>query len=92
MGVLAAKIGDIANTLWQSSPRFTDAERVVFELVDQIAVDVSDEVWERLRANWDHGQLLEITAVITTFIMIGRVGDALGVPDPVLFTKELAAV
>jgi len=95
MGVPADRIGDIANSLWRTSPHFSEAEKLVFELVDQIAVDandVSDALWEQLRAHWDHGQLLEITAVITTFIMIGRVGDTLGVSDPVLFTKVVEAV
>lgn len=88
LGVSVDKIGDVANSLWRSSPHYSEAEKVVFELVDQIAVDandVSDELWQKLKAHWDSGQLLEINAVITTFIMIGRVGDALGVADPVLF-------
>ena len=93
LGVSEEKIGDVANSLWRTSPHFTEAERVVFELIEQIGVDandVSDALWDRLRAHWAHGQLLEITAVITTFIMIGRVGDALGVSDPVLFSKAVA--
>lgn len=92
LGVSAEKIGDTANSLWRTSPHYTEAERLVFELVEQIARDandVGDALWEPLRAHWDHGQLLEITAVITTFIMIGRVGDTLGVSDPVLFSKPV---
>ncbi len=94
LGVPDEKMGDLANSLWRTSPRFTDRERVVFEFVEQVARDandVSDELWQRLRSHWDAGQLLEINAVITTFIMIGRVGDALGVADPVLFTKPVKA-
>ncbi len=94
LGVPDEKTGDLANSLWRTSPRFTDRERVVFEFVEQVARDandVSDELWQRLRSHWDAGQLLEINAVITTFIMIGRVGDALGVADPVLFTKPVKA-
>ncbi len=56
--------------------------------MDANAVDA--ELWTRLRASWDEGQLIELTPVITTFIMIGRVGDSLGVSDPVLFTKAVA--
>ncbi|MDH3649703.1 MAG: carboxymuconolactone decarboxylase family protein [Saprospiraceae bacterium] len=92
LGVSTDKIGDISNSIWKSSAHFSPAEKVVFELVEQIGLDandVSDDLWERLRANWDNGQLLEINAVITTFIMIGRVGDTLGVSDPILFTKAL---
>lgn len=88
VGVPAEKIGDLANSLWRTSPHFTEAERVLLEFVEQVARDandVSDELWDRLRSHWDSGQLLEANAVITTFIMVGRVGDALGVSDPVLF-------
>lgn len=87
------KVGDIAHSLWRTSPHFTDAERVVLELVDQIDVDandVSDELWGRLRAHYDAGQLIELTAVITTFIMIGRVGDSLGIAEPVMFSRAVA--
>jgi alkylhydroperoxidase family enzyme len=82
------RIGDLANSLWQTSDHFEEAERAVFELVTQVGEDanaVPDELWDRLRAHWDHGQLLELCAVITTFIMIGRLGDSLGVSDPHLF-------
>ncbi len=90
LGVSSEKIGDISNSTWKTSPHFNEGEKTVFELVEQIAEDannVGDDLWERLRSNWDHGQLLEINAIITTFLMIGRVGDSLGVSDPVLFTK-----
>ncbi len=86
------KVGDVANSLWQLSPHFNDAEKAVFELVEQIGIDandVSDEIWERLRTHWKADQLIELTAVITTFVMIGRLGDSLGVAEPVLFTKPV---
>ncbi len=94
LGNSAERIGDLANSIWETSDAYTDAEKAVFELVNQIAVDaneVSDELWERLRSHWDHGQLLELAALITTFINIGRTADTLGVADPVLFTKPVAA-
>jgi Carboxymuconolactone decarboxylase family. len=95
LGVSTDKIGDVANSIWQTSDHFPDGERAVFALVEQIdedANDVSDELWDELRAHWDNGQLLEANAVITTFLMIGRVGDALGVSDPVLFDRPLQEV
>lgn len=95
LGVSLEKIGDVANSQWQTSPHYSDAEKALFKLVEQIAEDandVSDELWEELRSHWDNGQLLEVNAVITTFIMIGRVGDSLGVSDPVLFSKPLEEV
>lgn len=95
LGVSLEKIGDVANSQWLKSPHYTDGEKALFKLVEQIAEDandVSDELWDELRSHWDNGQLLEVNAVITTFIMIGRVGDSLGVSDPVLFSKPLAKV
>lgn len=92
LGVPEGKIGDLANSLWRESPQFTEGERTLLEFVEQVARDandVGDELWERLRGHFDHGQLLEANAVITTFMMVGRVGDALGVSDPVLFAKPV---
>lgn len=86
------RIGDLAHSLWQTSPHFEDRERAVLELVTQIAEDanaVPDELWARLRAHWDHGQLLELATVITTFVMIGRLGDTLGVSEPQLFAHPV---
>jgi alkylhydroperoxidase family enzyme len=90
LGVPAGKIGDLANSLWRHSPHFSERERALLELVEQVARDandVPDELWGRLRSHWDAGELLEANAIITTFIMLGRVGDALGVADPVLFSR-----
>ena len=92
LGVPVEKIGDVANSLWQTSPHYSRAERLLFELVEQIAEaanDVNDALWSDLRASWDNGQLLEVNAVITTFIMIGRLGHSLEVADPVLFTRPV---
>ena len=95
LGVPDEKIGDVANALWQTSEYFSDRERAVFALVEQIAEDanaVPDALWDELRDHWDHGQLLEANAVITTYVMIGRVGDALGVAEPVLFERPVSEV
>ena len=91
LGNTAKRLGDINGPLWRDSDVFTDAEKAVFALIEQIAVDANDAgdaIWEPLLANWDNGQLLELTSVITTFINIGRMGDTLGVSDPVLFTNR----
>jgi len=95
LGVPVEKMGDLANSLWQTSSRFTEPERVMLEFATQVARDandVKDEHWQRMKAHWDNGQLLEMNAVITTFIQIGRIGDTLGVCDPVLFTKPVSSV
>ncbi len=88
LGNSMERIGDINNSLWELSPHFTDGEKAVFRLVDQIAEDandVTDVIWGPLKQHYDAGQLVELNALITTFVMIGRVGDALGVAEPYLF-------
>ena len=92
LGNSPERMGDINNSLWRTSEHFTDGEKAVFELIEQMVEDanaVGDEIWEPLLEHWDNGQLLELNAVITTFLNLGRMFDTLGVSDPVLFTKEL---
>lgn len=93
LGNTPERIGDTNNSLWRSSPHFTDAEKAVFGLVEQIAVDpndIGDELWGPLLEHWDNGQMLELASVINTVINIGRMGDTLGVSDPVLFSRPVA--
>lgn len=92
LGNSAERIGDLNNSLWEDSERFEPAEKAVFALIEQIAEDandVGDNLWEPLHEHWDHGQLLELAAVITTFLNIGRLFDTLGVSDPVLFARSV---
>ena len=92
LGATEEQLSDLANSLWKNSSHFSDKEKLVFELIEQIAIDanaVPKELWERLRKFWSDGQLVELNGVISTFIMIGRVGDALGVSDNSLFSKNL---
>lgn len=93
LGNSPERIGDTHNSIWVESDHFTGGEKAVFAYIEQIADDpndVGDEIWGPLLENWDHGQLLELSAVITTFINIGRMGDTLGVSDPVLFSKPVS--
>ncbi len=92
LGNSPERIGDLNNSIWEDSPRFSDAERAVFALIEQIAVDandVGDDIWDDLHAHWDAGQLLELNAVITTFLNVGRMFDTLGVCDPQLFARPV---
>lgn len=93
LGNSMERIGDINNSLWETSEHFTDAEKIVFRLVEQIAVDandVTDVIWDPLKQHYDAGQLVELNALITTFVMIGRVGDSLGIAEPYLFADSVA--
>ena len=92
LGNSPERMGDINNSLWRTSEHFTDGEKAVFELIEQMvedANDVGDAIWEPLLEHWDNGQLLELNAVITTFLNLGRMFDTLGVSDPVLFSKPV---
>lgn len=90
LGIASDKIADVRGDAWKTSSRFSAAERTLLEFVDRIAVDandVGDELWARLNSDWRPEQIVEVSMVVTTFLMIGKVGDALGVSDPVLFTR-----
>ncbi len=90
LGVDGDKIRDVAGDAWRTSPRFKASERTLLEFVDRIAADandVGDELWIRLTADWRPDQIVEVSMAATTFLMIGKVGDAIGVRDPVLFAK-----
>jgi len=92
LGNSEERIGDVANSLWEVSDHFSDAEKAVFGLVRQIGIDandVKDEQWEELRSHWSNEQLIELNALITTFIMIGRLGDTLGVSEPAFFAQPV---
>lgn len=93
LGNSPERLGDIAQDVWRTSEHFDEAERAVFALVEQTVEDanaVGDEIWGPLLEHWDDGQLLELASVINTFINIGRMGDALAVSDPVLFTRDVS--
>ncbi len=92
LGNSPERMGDINNSLWRTSEHFSDGEKAVFELIEQTvedANDVGDAIWEPLLEHWDNGQLLELNAVITTFLNLGRMFDTLGVSDPVLFSRPV---
>ncbi len=90
LGIAKEKIADVRGDAWKTSDRFSEAERTLLEFVDRIAVDandVGDDLWSRLNRDWRPEQIVEVSMVVTTFLMIGKMGDALGVSDPVLFTR-----
>lgn len=90
LGVSPERIADVKADAWRQSPHFTDPERTLLEFVEQVAVDandVGDDLWARLNAQWRTEQIVEVSMTVTTFLMIGKMGDALGVDDPVLFAR-----
>ena len=92
LGVTENQLSDISNSIWKSSAEFSEGEKLVFELIEQIGIDanaVTKDLWDKLKQHWSNGQLVELNGIITTFIMIGRVGDALGISNHALFSKQL---
>ena len=82
LGMGKDKIADLNGDTYKKSPLFTDAERVLLDFTVQIGEDannVSPELWDRLHEHWTESQIVEATFVITTYIMVSKFGDALGV-------------
>ncbi len=96
LGISNEKIADLSGDRYKTSPHFSDAEKAILELTDQIWQDanrVSSDLWSRVQKYYDEGQIVEIVATITTYFMVSKFGDALGVElepvfsevDPILF-------
>ena len=63
-GATDEQIADVPN--WRTSPLFTEAEKVAFELADatiQTPVEVSDELFERLQRHYSTEELVELAAI-----------------------------
>jgi AhpD family alkylhydroperoxidase len=69
-------------SLWRQSEHFSDTERLVIEYAEEMTrtpVEVSDELFERLRAVFDERQLVEITMAIAFENLTSRCNWALGI-------------
>lgn len=61
---------------------FTEREKVALEFAEVMSKDsmnVSDDLWNRLRVFFDEGEIIEIACVIGTFNYFNRFNNALGV-------------
>jgi alkylhydroperoxidase family enzyme len=77
-----AKIADLDGETYKTSPHFTEGERALLDLAVQIGEDanrISKELWERVHQHWSESQIVEAVFVTTTYIMVSKFGDALGV-------------
>ena len=65
-GVSDDKIADLPN--YRTSPHYDEAERLALELADvmttALPVEVSDELYTRLRAHYDEPQMVELAATV----------------------------
>ena len=65
---------------YETSPLFTDAERIVLKIAQcmaQVPNAVTDADFEELRRHWDDEQVVEIIAAISTFGFFNRWNDTL---------------
>lgn len=60
---------------------FTEREKVALEFAEIMTKDsnnVTDDLWNRLRAYFDEGEIIEIACVVGTFNYFNRFNNALG--------------
>jgi len=82
LGMDEAKIAALEGDAYKTSPLFTEGEKALLDLTVQIGIDanrVPKELWDRLHQHWSEPQIVEAVFVITTYIMVSKFGDALGV-------------
>jgi AhpD family alkylhydroperoxidase len=84
---LAQDVGIPADDLrelsrWRSSSRFDDLDRLALEYAEGMArtpVEVSDELFARLREHFDERQIVELTMAIALESLYNRSNHALGI-------------
>ena len=75
---------------WEASPLFDAVERLVLEYADAITItdrDVSDELFDRLRARFDDDAIVELTEVIAWENASSKFNRALRVPSQRLWKR-----
>ncbi len=80
-GVDAEKLAKVWE--FRTSPLFEDRERVAFEFVIAAASqpnDVTDELFDRMKAQWSEGEIVEITALVAFFGFMNRFNDTMATP------------
>ena len=82
LGMAEAKIADLEGDTYKTSPHYNEGERALIDLTVQIGEDanrIPKALWERVHAHWSEPQIVEAVFTITTYIMVSKFGDALGV-------------
>ena len=82
LGIADEKVADLDGDKYKTSPHFTEGEKALIDLTVQIGEDanrVPKALWDRLHAHWREPQIVEAAFTITTYIMVSKFGDALGV-------------
>jgi AhpD family alkylhydroperoxidase len=79
-GVPETKLRELS--LWRTSEQFSDVERLVLEYTEAMTrtpAEVSDELFEQLRAHFDERQMVELTMAIAFENLASRNNWALGI-------------
>jgi len=74
-----------------SSRLFDEVERLVLEYADSITItdrDVSDELFERLRAHFDDDALVELTEIVAWENASSKFNRALRIPSQGLWKRS----
>jgi alkylhydroperoxidase family enzyme len=80
----------LALTDWEASALFDEVERLVLEYADAITItgrDVSDELFGRLRAQFDDDAVVELTEVVAWENASSKFNRALRVPSQGLWKR-----
>ncbi|MBT5219561.1 MAG: carboxymuconolactone decarboxylase family protein [Woeseia sp.] len=78
-GSSEARLNDVWN--FEESVHFNDAEKSALRFARAAAMvpnEVDQEITNNLRQHWDHGEIVEITAVIALFGFLNRWNDSMG--------------
>ena len=73
---------EIAGTLAADPSAFAPRERLLLRLVDELhdTAQVSDPLWQALRAEWSEAQVIELVALAGLYHMVSFVTNALRIP------------
>jgi len=88
LGISDEKIDALPN--YATSDLYNEAERIALEFADAITItdlDVSDELFARLRGFYDDDQLTELTATIAWENASSKFNRALRVPSQQLWQR-----
>lgn len=82
LGISREKVADIEGDRYKTSEHFTNGEKALLELTDQIWADanrLSKDLWRRLHEHYTEAEIVDAVFVITMYIQVSKFGDALGV-------------
>lgn len=81
LGIEPAKVDAVWD--YQTSPLFTEAERVALDFTvaaSSVPNAVDDELFERMRLHWSEDDIVEIASVISLFGFMNRWNDTMATP------------